>query len=360
MTEPNTTTRLDAAAQAVHNSRFMRACRRETVDATPIWLMRQAGRYMAEYRALREKNTILELIKSPELAAEVTLQPVNAFDVDAAIIFADILPPLETMGLQLEFAKGEGPVIHNPVRTAADVVRLEMRPVEESLWFTLDAIKLVRRELDGRGLPLIGFSGAPFTLACYAVEGGSSKNHVHVKSLMMSDPEAWHNLMTKLSETVGQYLLAQANAGANVLQVFDSWVGELSPYDYERFVMPYTQRAIEIARQAGVPIIHFGTNTAGMLELIRDAGGDVIGVDWRIDLSTAWARLGDGVAVQGNLDPMALFAPWVSLKSRARYVLDQAGGRSGHIFNLGHGIHQHTPVDAVRRLVDFVHEYSAR
>jgi uroporphyrinogen decarboxylase len=288
------------------------------------------------------------------------MQPINAFNLDAAIIFADILPPLEAMGLHLEFAKGEGPIIHNPVRSADDVARLVMLPVEETLWFTLDAIKLVRRELDGRGLPLIGFSGAPYTLACYAIEGGSSKNHIYVKSLMMSDTEAWHNLMSKLSEIVGQYLLAQANAGANVLQVFDSWVGELSPYDYERFVMPYTRRAIDIARQAGVPIIHFGTNTAGMLELIRDAGGDVIGVDWRIDLSTAWQRLGDGVAVQGNLDPLALFAPWGSLKTRARNVLDQAGGRSGHIFNLGHGILQQTPVDAVRRLVDFVHEYSAR
>ena len=340
------------------NSRFLKACRREAVDATPIWLMRQAGRYMIEYRKLRESYGILDLIKTPELACEVTMQPINAFDLDAAIIFADILPPLEGMGLDLEFIKGEGPLIHNPVRTAADIERLRTPAPEESLQFTLDAIKLTRSELDSRGLPLIGFSGAPFTLAAYAVEGGSSRNYTHVKGLMMGEPALWDKLMTKLSEVVGNYLLAQAQAGAQVVQVFDSWVGQLSPDDYRHHVMPYSKRAIDIARQAGVPIIHFGTNTNGMLELIRDAGGDVVGVDWRIDLDVAWERLGNGVAVQGNLDPVALFAPWESLEQRAKQVLDRAKGRTGHIFNLGHGILPQTPVDNVRRLVDFVHEYT--
>jgi uroporphyrinogen decarboxylase len=340
-------------------SRFLRACRRQPADTTPIWLMRQAGRYMSEYRQLRQSYGILDLIKTPELACEVTMQPINAFDLDAAIIFADILPPLEGMGLSLEFVKGEGPVIHNPVRTPADIDALRTPPPEESLAFTLEAIRLVRRELDGRGLPLIGFSGAPFTLAAYAVEGGSSRNFQHAKGLMMGDPVQWDRLMTKLSQVVGHYLLAQAQAGAQVLQLFDSWVGALSPDDYRRLVMPYSQKAIEIARPAGVPIIHFGTNTNGILELIRDAGGDVIGVDWRIDLDAAWERLGSGIAIQGNLDPIALFAPWPELRQRAQTVLDQAGRRPGHIFNLGHGILPQTPVDNVRRLVDFVHEYKA-
>ena len=344
----------------VENSRLLKACRREATDTTPIWLMRQAGRYMAEYRQLREKYSILELIKTPELACEVTMQPIKAFDLDAAIIFADILPPLEGMGLELDFVKGEGPAIYNPVCSAADVERLRVPPPEQALWFTLEAIKLARAELAPRGLPLIGFSGAPFTLAAYAVEGGGSKNHQKVKSLMMSEPKVWHLLMEKLSELVGNYLLAQAKAGAQVLQVFDSWVGQLAPQDYRQHVMPYSRRAIEIARAGGVPIIHFGTDTNGMLDLIRDAGGDVIGVDWRIDLDAAWAQLGEGVGIQGNLDPIGLFAPWDELQARARTVLEQAGGRPGFIFNLGHGILPNTPVDNVKRLVDFVHEYRAR
>jgi uroporphyrinogen decarboxylase len=343
----------------VETSRLLRACRCEKTDTTPVWLMRQAGRYMPEYRQLREKYSILEIIKTPELACEVTLQPINAFDMDAGIIFADILPPLEGMGLQLDFVKGEGPIIYNPVRTADDVAQLQITSPEESLWFTLDAIKLARAELDQRGLPLIGFSGAPYTLAAYAVEGGSSHNHQVVKGLMMSDPRTWHALMDKLSEVVGHYLLAQAEAGAQVLQLFDSWVGQLSPEDYRQNVVPYTRHAIDIARGAGVPIIHFGTDTSGMLELLRDAGGDVIGLDWRIDLDTAWERLGDNVAVQGNLDPIALLAPWSELQKRAQIILDQAGERAGYIFNLGHGILPGTPVDNVKRLVDYVHEYKA-
>ncbi len=340
--------------------RFLAACQRQKVDTTPIWLMRQAGRYMEAYRNLREKYTILEIIKTPELACEVTMQPLKTFDLDAAIIFADILPPLEGMGLQLSFGKGEGPIIHNPVRTRADVEALQTPEPEESLWFTLQAIALVRRELEGRGLPLIGFSGAPFTLASYAIEGGGSRNYLHTKGLLMSDPETWHLLMGKLSEVVGRYLLAQARAGAQALQIFDSWAGCLSPEDYRAHVLPYSRRAIEIASQGQVPIIHFSTHTSGMLDLIKEAGGDVIGIDWRITLEHAWSLVGQEKAIQGNLDPVALFAPWDSLKQRAQQILDQGAGRPGYIFNLGHGILPQTPVSNVQRLVDFVHEYRAQ
>ena len=338
-------------------NRFLDTCHRKPVDATPIWLMRQAGRYMSEYRALRERYSILEMIKTPELACEVTLQPMKAFDLDAAIIFADILPPLAAMGLELDFVRGEGPVIYNPIRCADDVDRLTVTAPEESLSFTLEAIKLARVELGSK--PLIGFSGAPFTLACYAIEGESSKQHLLTKTLMWREPDVWHRLMGKLAEVAGNYLLAQAQAGAQALQLFDSWVGELSPADYAANVLPYSKRALEIAAQSGVPIIHFGTNTSGMLELIQSAGGDVIGVDWRIDLETAWTRLGE-TAIQGNLDPVALFAPWEELKARTQHILDQAGGRPGHIFNLGHGILPETPIENVKRLVDFVHEYTCK
>ncbi|MCI0711517.1 MAG: uroporphyrinogen decarboxylase [Chloroflexi bacterium] len=342
----------------LNNSRFLKAVRGEETDATPVWLMRQAGRYMVEYRTLREQHSILDIIKTPELAREVTLQPIEAFDLDAAIIFADILPPLEGMGLMLEFMKGEGPVLQPPVRDASDVDRLTTPPPEESLWFTLDAIKLTRQALNERGVPLIGFSGAPFTLASYAIEGGSSKHHIEVKRFMMGQNEAWHRLMGMLAEVVGSYLKAQAAAGAHVVQIFDSWVGALSPADYKTHVLPYTQRAVEIAREGGVPIIHFGTDTAGMLDLIKETGVDVIGVDWRIDLNKAWDIIGHDTPIMGNLDPVALFAPWENLKHRIQTVLDQAEGRPGHIFNLGHGILPQTPVDNVKRLVDFVHDYT--
>lgn len=344
----------------MQNSRFLKACRREPVDATPIWLMRQAGRYMEEYRELRKSYGILDLIKTPELAREVTMQPINAFDLDAAIIFADILPPLEGMGLELEFIKGEGPHIHNPVRTEADVAALKTPPPEEALSFTLEAIKLTRKALEPKGIPLIGFSGAPFTLAAYAVEGGGSKNHVNVKSLMLSQPDAWAELMDKFATVAGNYLLAQAEAGAQALQLFDSWVGQLNPQDYRQYVQPYSKKALEIASQAGVPLIHFGTNTNGMLTDIRDAGGDVIGVDWRIDIDAGWSILGDDVAIQGNLDPVALFGTWESIETRTKDILDRINGRPGHIFNLGHGILPQTPVENVKRLVEFVHEYSSR
>jgi uroporphyrinogen decarboxylase len=344
-------------APILRNDRLLKACQREPVDCTPVWLMRQAGRYMAEYRHLRQKYSILEIIKTPDLAVEVTMQPIHAFDLDAAIIFADILPPLEAMGMTLEFIRGEGPIIHNPLRIASDVAALHVPDPRESLTFTLEAIRLTQRELEGR-IPLIGFSGAPFTLASYAIEGGATRNFVLTKSLMYNQPQVWGQLMNKLAAMVGDYLKAQAEAGAQVLQLFDSWAGALSPDDYRRYVLPYSQRAIQTAQASGVPVIQFSTGTSGMLETVREAGGDVIGVDWRVNLADAWRRLGDDVAIQGNLDPVALFAPVADLKSQVIEVLAQVKGRPGHIFNLGHGILPGTPVDHVAALVDMVHELS--
>lgn len=339
--------------------RFLRACRGQDVDRTPVWFMRQAGRYMAEYRALRERYGILELIKDPALATEVTLQPVKAMPVDAAIIFADILTLLEGLGLDLEFVRGEGPVIHNPVRRAADVAALRDPAVEESLGYTLEAVRLTRGELEGR-CPLIGFSGAPFTLASYAIEGGASRNYERAKGLMGEDPAAWDRLMRLLAERVGHYLAAQAAAGAQALQLFDSWAGALSPADYRRYVLPYSRQAIQIAARSGVPVIHFSTGTGAYLEAVAEAGGNVVGVDWRIDLAEAWRRIGEGRAIQGNLDPVLLQAPWPRLREAADAVLLAAGHRPGHIFNLGHGILPATSVDQVRRLVEHVHQASAR
>ena len=355
--QPETTT---AQNSAVRDSRFLRACRREPVDATPVWLMRQAGRYMAEYRALRQNYTILDMIKTPALAHEVTMQPINAFDLDAAIIFADILPPLQGMGLELDFISGEGPVIYNPVTTEQDVARLKTPAPQAALSFTLEAIKLTVADLNPRGIPLIGFSGAPFTLASYAIEGGSSKSFEKTKRFMLSRPDAWGEMMAKFTHVAGHYLLAQAEAGASALQLFDSWVGALSPHDYRQYVQPYSRRTIEIAGRAGVPVIHFGTNTSGMLPDMREAGGDVIGADWRIDIDKAADILGDSVAVQGNLDPIALLMPWNVLKGRVQAVLDRMQGREGYIFNLGHGITKTTPVDNVKRLVDFIHDHTRR
>jgi len=335
--------------------RFLKACRRQPVDATPIWLMRQAGRYMPEYRALRERHSLLDLIRTPELAAEVTFQPLKAFDLDAAIIFADILPILQGMGLELEFVEGRGPVIGKPVASPADIERLVVRAPEETLAFTLEAIRLVKRDLEGR-LPLIGFSGAPFTLACYAIEGGGSKEFSRAKRLMYNDPPNWRRLMEKISVAVGEYLRAQADAGADALQLFDSWAGALSPADYREFAQPYSRRALQIAAGAGKPIIHFATGASAWLPLLREAGGDVIGVDWRIDLGAARQSLGPDVAVQGNLDPVLLLGPVDLMLKRAGDVLASVAGKPGHIFNLGHGVLPHTPVENVRALVDFVHQ----
>lgn len=339
--------------------RFLRACRREPVDVTPIWFMRQAGRYMAEYRALRAKHTLLELCKNPELATQVTLQPVNAHKVDAAILFADILLPLEPMGAPFEFAKGEGPVIHQPVRDRAAVERLRVIDPEEGLGYVLDAIKMIRKELDGK-TPLIGFAGAPFTLASYLIEGGKSSNYALTKRMMYNEPETWNLLMSKFSEVVRRYLHAQIKAGANAVQLFDSWVGSLSPMDYEEYILPHVSSILKDLEKTGVPVIHFGTDTATLLELQKRAGGTVIGVDWRTPLDQAITRLGTDVAVQGNLDPLLLGAPRELLGRRVDDILQRAAGAGGHIFNLGHGILPDTDPDSVKFVVDHVHSYQKR
>jgi uroporphyrinogen decarboxylase len=340
--------------------RFLKACRRMPVDRTPVWLMRQAGRYMANYRELRKEYGMLDLIHAPELACQVTMQPIDAFDLDAAIIFADILPPLEGLGLKVGFEAGEGPIVYNAVRDEADIKALRDPDIQETTWFTLEAIKMARKQLDPRNIPLIGFSGAPFTLASYSVEGGSSKDFIITKRLMMGRPDLWHLLMEKLVALVGGYLRAQAEAGAQALQIFDTWAGLLSPADYAKFALPYNQAIVQEAKKGGVPVIYFSTGTDGMLELAAQTGADVIGVDWRIDLAEAWRRIGPDFAIQGNLDPVALLADWPALKERAAAVLDSAAGRPGHIFNLGHGVIRDTDVESVTKLVDFVHEYSAR
>ena len=336
----------------VTNDRFLRACRRETVDRTPVWFMRQAGRYMPEYRALREKHTLLTLCRTPELAVEVTLQPISALGVDAAILFSDLLLPLEPLGIPFDFAVGEGPVIEKPLRSAADVAALHRFEPREELGMVLEAIRLLRRELD---VPLIGFAGAPFTLASYAIEGGHSSTYALTKALLYKEPETWHRLASLLAEVVRDYLLAQVEAGVQAVQVFDSWVGALAAADYREFVLPHVRTIFEGLAGTGVPTIHFGTGTFHLLPLLREAGGDVIGLDWRTPLDEGWQRLGEGVGVQGNLDPTLLFAPRERLLARVDDVLDRAAGRPGHLFNLGHGILPGTPVDNVKAVVEHVH-----
>lgn len=340
------------------NDRFLRACRREPVDCTPVWFMRQAGRYMAEYRVLRAKHSMLEMCRTPELAAQVTLQPINRFPLDAAIIFADILLPLEPMGLQLEFARGEGPVIHNPIRDRASVDRLKVGD-GEGLDYVAEAIKLARRALDGK-VPLIGFAGAPFTLASYAIEGGGSRTYLHTKQMMYGDPASWHKLMDKFARVITGYLRRQIRAGAQAVQLFDSWVGCLSPGDYAEYVLPHVQVIFEGLKREGVPMIHFGTGTTALLRLMREAGGDVIGLDWRVHLDDGWTAVGHDRAVQGNLDPLVLFAPLPEIERRVEDILRRAAGRPGHIFNLGHGILPTTPVEHVAATIDMVHKLSQR
>jgi uroporphyrinogen decarboxylase len=338
-------------------SRFLRACHQLPVDATPIWLMRQAGRYMAEYRALRQKYSMLDLIQTPELAAEITLQPINAFNLDAAIIFADILPPLIGMGLNLEFIPGKGPVIHNPIKTTYDIEMLATPVAEENLSGTLEAIKIVTNQLEPRGVPLIGFAGAPFTLASYAIEGGGSKDYARTKAIMYGEPATWKLLMEKLVTVQVDYLTKQAMAGAAALQVFDSWVGHaLSQEAYLRYVAPYNTSLYEGLTQANVPLINFSTGTFPYLENVAASGGDVIGVDFRMPLGRAWEKIGSQRAIQGNLDPITLLADWRETQFHVDRVLEEAAGRPGHIFNLGHGLYKTTPVDNVKRLVDYVHE----
>jgi len=339
------------------NNRFLRACRRELVDATPVWFMRQAGRYMPEYRAIREKYSLLEICYQPELAAEVTLQPVRALGVDAAILFADILLPAIPLGVGLEFSKGEGPILQNPVRTMRDVRGLRPVEAETDLDYVMGAIRILRGELNG--IPLIGFCGAPFTVASYLIEGGSSREFLKTKTMMYSDPQTWHALMEKLSGVLADYLVAQIRAGAQAVQVFDSWAGTLGPADYEAFVLPYSQKVLKAAEAANVPVIHFGTNTTALLPLMQRAGGSALGLDWRLPLDDGWKLIGHERAVQGNLEPAVLFAPLPRIKARVHDILRRADGRPGHIFNLGHGILQNTPVDNVKAVVDMVHEFSA-
>jgi uroporphyrinogen decarboxylase len=339
--------------------RFLRACRREPVDTTPVWYMRQAGRYMAEYRELRKSHSLLDICKQPELACEVTLQPIRAHHVDAAILFADILLPLEPMGAPFEFAAGEGPVVFDPVREKRDVDRLRICDPEEGLGYVLSAIRLIRRELEGK-TPLIGFAGAPFTLASYLIEGGKSSQYQKTKRLMFSEPAVWDDLMHKLAEVVRRYLLAQVDAGAQAVQLFDSWVGALSPFDYETRVLPHVKHILDAVTAKGVPVIHFGTGTATLLELQKRAGGTVIGVDHRLTLTEASRRLGPDVALQGNLDPMLLLAPWEVLKERARAIVEEGKRLPGHVFNLGHGIVPEVDPAQVSRLSDFVHEIGQR
>jgi len=346
-------------AEHPYRGRFLRACRREPVDRTPVWLMRQAGRYLPEYRALREKHTLLDVIRTPELAAEVTLLPLKRFDLDAAIIFADILPPLIGMGLDLEFVHGDGPHILNPIACTKDIDRLGAPLAEETMPATLEATRIVSGELESPGIPLIGFAGAPFTLASYAIEGGGSRDYAKTKRLMYSEPAAWRRLMTKLVTVVADYLIQQARAGAHALQVFDSWAGALGVQDHVRYVQPYNRSLFSELAKAGVPTIHFSTGTGSYLNEVAVCGGDVVGVDWRIPLDRAWEKIGPERAIQGNLDPAALLAPWRELQPRIDDILDRAKGRAGHIFNLGHGVLPDTPVDNVRRLVDYVHERSA-
>lgn len=337
---------------------LLRAARREPTPRTPVWLMRQAGRYMPEYRAVRARHAFLELCRTPALAAEVTLQPVERLGVDAAILFADILLVAEPLGVGLEFAKGEGPVIHHPVRSEEAVARLPEVDVASDLGFVFETVGLVRRSLPPH-IPLIGFAGAPFTVASYIVEGGASRDYLHTKRLMLDHPAAWHRLMQVLVDATARYLNGQIDAGAAAVQLFDSWVGALGPEDYRASVLPHT-RALIRALRPGTPVIHFGTGTAALLPLMREAGGDVIGLDWRVDLAAGWRAVGHDVAVQGNLDPAVLLARPAVIRDRVRRVLEQAGGRPGHIFNLGHGVPQQAPVDHVRALVDMVHELSER
>ncbi len=343
------------AASLASDSILVRACRLETVPYTPVWLMRQAGRYMPEYRALRARQSMLEAINDPATAAEITLQPVQALGVDAAIIFSDILPPLIGMGLDLDFVSGTGPRIANPVRTSRDVDVLGTPPADETMRGTLGAIRLVRRALPAT-TPLIGFAGAPFTLACYAIEGGGSQRYEVAKSFMYAEPAAWSRLMRRLVTVLADYLIAQARAGADVLQVFDSWAGALGPHDYARYVKPYNTALFKAVAAAGVPVINFSTGTGAIIDDVVNCGGDVLGIDWRTPLDGVRATYGHRCAIMGNLDPITLLAPWRELKGQIDDVLHRAGTQPGHIFNLGHGILPTTPVDNVRRLVEYVQE----
>jgi uroporphyrinogen decarboxylase len=337
------------------NSRFLEACRRRPTDVRPVWFMRQAGRYMKQYRDIRAQHGILELCKRPDLAAQITLQPVEILDVDAAIIFADLLLPVEPMGLKLRFAAGEGPIIDNPVRNSSDIDSLSISNTDD-LGYVGETIQLVSKALAGR-VPVIGFVGAPFTMASYMIEGGPSRNFVRTKQMMYRDETLWRRLMGKLVDVLGAFGVLQVSAGARIIQVFDSWAGALGPDDYVRFVAPYSRALIERIRSAGVPVIHFGTGAAGFFRELHAAGGDVMGVDWRVNIDQAWMDISYRSAVQGNLDPAALFAPLPELRMRINELLRRTGSRPGHIFNLGHGILPETPVENVKACVEIVREF---
>jgi uroporphyrinogen decarboxylase len=337
------------------NSRFLDACRRRPTDVRPVWFMRQAGRYMKQYREVRAHHSILEICKRPDLAAQVTLQPVEILDVDAAIIFADLLLPVEPMGLKLKFVSGEGPVIDNPVRTTSDVDSLSISNTDE-LGYVGESIQLAVKALAGR-VPLIGFVGAPFTMASYMIEGGPSKTFLRTKMMMYRDETLWRRLMGKLVDVLGPFALMQVASGARAIQVFDSWVGALGSDDYVRYVQPYSRALIERIRSAGVPVIHFGTGTGGYFRELHAAGGDVIGVDWRINIDQAWMDMSYRAAIQGNLDPAVLMAPLSELKMRVHELLKRTGTRPGHIFNTGHGILPETPVEHVKAAVQMVREF---
>lgn len=339
-------------------SRFVKACKAQPVDRTPVWFMRQAGRYMPEYRAVRKQYSLIEICKKPEVAAEVTITAAEALGVDAAIIFADLLLPLEVMGLPFHFSAGEGPVIDKPLRQREDIANLRTDRAAD-LGYVSEAVRKVSKHF-GTRLPVIGFCGAPFTLASYMIEGGGSRNYVHAKKMMYSSPATWDELMKKLVAVVSEYAAQQVHAGADVIQIFDSWVGCLSVEDYRRYVLPRTTQLVKKLQKTGAPIIYFGTDSATLLPSMRETGADVIGLDWRIPLDDGWRSLGFDCAVQGNLDPVLLFADWKELKSRAADILHRAAGRPGHIFNLGHGILPETPVENVKALAQFVREHSMR
>jgi uroporphyrinogen decarboxylase len=340
-------------------ARFMDACYRRQPDATPVWFMRQAGRCLAEYRDMRKRYDILMMARTPELCTQVTLMPVKEFGVDGAVLYADIILPLEGMGVSLEIQPEIGPIIHHPIRSMADVEKLRVLEAEESTPYVLEAIRMVRHELEGKQA-VIGFSGAPFTLACYLIEGRPSRDYGIAKSLMYGQPDVWHALMEKLTEVTIRYLVAQTKAGVNVVQLFDSWVGALSPSVYREFVFPYTQRIFQAIKQTGTPSIHFGTSTGTLLETMAEAGGDVMCVDWRFDLDEAWKRIGYERGIQGNLDPTLLLAPWEKIEAGVKDVLRRAENRPGHIFNLGHGVLAPTDPEMLKRVVELVHTASAR
>lgn len=346
-----------SGSHALQTSLFLKACRGEPTPVTPVWLMRQAGRYQESYRRLRQQHSFLDMCKTPELAARVTLDAVEQTGVDAAILFADLLPILEPLGFQLTYTAGEGPVIHNPVTAADDIDRLRPEGVGEAMHFVYDAVRLARDGLP-TGVPLIGFAGAPFTLAAYAIEGRGSKNFDRAKAFLYRDPGAWHALLERLSHAVADYLIGQVDAGVQALQLFDSWVGCLSPADYREYVLPHTRRVID-AVKGKVPLIHFGVGTATLLPLMAQTECDVLGFDWRVPLAETWDRLGSR-SVQGNLDPCILLTDPARIETAVRALLDSVGGRPGHIFNLGHGILPTTPFDNVKALVDIVHDISSR